>query len=102
MKMLTLTSYQGVVHNGAIRLREVRLLEGAQVLVVVAEPQPLSAEEQARRLRSVPLAVRQGRFDALAERADGHQAELDIDTISDAELDAIVHEVRAELAERQR
>ena len=100
--MLTLTSYPGVVQNGAIRLREVRLPEGAQVIVVVAEPLPVSAEEQAQRLRSAPLAERQGRFDELAERADGRQAELDIDTLSDADLDAIVHEVRAELAERPR
>jgi hypothetical protein len=98
--MQTLTSYPGVVHNGAIRLREGRLPEGAQVIVVVAEPPP-SAEEQAQRLRSVPLAVRQGRFDALAERAAARQPELDIDTISDAELDALVHEVRAELSEKQ-
>ena len=99
--MLTLTSYPGVVYNGAIRLRDARLPEGAQVIVVVAEPPPLSAEEQVRRLQSVPLTERQRRFDALAERAAGRQPELDIDTISDAELDAIVHEVRAELAERQ-
>ena len=94
--MLTLTSYPGVVQNGAIRLREVRLPEGAQVIVVVAEPPPVSVEEQAQRLQSAPLAERQGRFDELAERAAGRQAELDIDTLSDADLDAIVHEVRAE------
>lgn len=99
--MLTLTSYQGVVHNGAIRLREARLPEGAQVIVVAAEPQPVSAEEQAQRLQSAPLAERQRRFDELAELADERQAEVDIDTISDAELNAIVHEVRAELSEKQ-
>ncbi len=99
--MLTLTSYQGVVHNGEIRLRDVRLPEGAQVIVVVAEPQPLSVEEQTQRLQSMPLDEWRKPFDELAERAAGHPAEVDIDTISDAELDALVHEVRAELAEKR-
>ena len=95
--MLTLTSYPGVVYNGAIRLRDARLPEGAQVIVVVAEPPPLSVEEQVRRLQSVPLDEWRQPFDELAERAAGFQAEVDIDTISDAELDALVHEVRAEM-----
>lgn len=96
--MLTLTSYQGVVQDGVIRLRDVRLPEGAAVLVVVAEAQTVPVEEQVRRLQTLPLEERQRRFDALAERAEQYQAEVDIDTVSDEELNEIIHEVRAELA----
>ena len=95
--MLTLTSYQGVVQNGVIRLRDVRLPEGAQVVVVVAETQTLSVDEQLQRLQARPLDDRQRRFDELADHMSQHQAEVDIDTVSDEELDALVHEVRAEL-----
>jgi predicted DNA-binding antitoxin AbrB/MazE fold protein len=93
--MLSLTSYQGVVQNGVIRLRDVHLPEGAQVVVVVASTLPV--EEQVRRLQAVPLEERQQRFDTLAERAEQYQAEVEIDTVSDEELNAIVHEVRAEM-----
>ena len=99
--MLTLTSYQGVVQDGVIRLREARLPEGTPVLVVVAETRMLPVEEQVRRLQAVPPEERQRRFDALAERADQRRAEVDIDTIGDEELDGIVHEVRAEHGERK-
>ena len=78
--MLTLTSYQGVVQNGVIRLRDVRLPEGAQVVVVVAETQTLSVDEQLQRLQARPLDDRQRRFDELADHVSQHQAEVDIDT----------------------
>jgi predicted DNA-binding antitoxin AbrB/MazE fold protein len=99
--MLTLNSYQGVVQNGVIRLRDIRLPEGTAVLVVVAEAQTSSVEEQVRRLQAVPLEERQRRFDMLAERAEQYQAEVDIDTVSDEELNAIIHEVRAETMGKQ-
>ncbi|HZY41507.1 MAG TPA: hypothetical protein VFF59_05845 [Anaerolineae bacterium] len=95
--MPTLTSYQGVAHNGAIRLRDVRLPEGAQVIVVVAEPQSPSAEELAQRLTTLPMDEWRKPFDNYSVMAEQHPADVDIDTISDAELDAIVHEVRAEM-----
>ena len=78
--MLTLTSYQGVVQNGVIRLRDVRLPEGAQVVVVVAETQTLSVDEPLQRWQARPLDDRQRRFDELADHVSQHQAEVDIDT----------------------
>jgi hypothetical protein len=98
--MLSLTSYQGVVHNGVIRLRDVRLPEGAQVVVVVASALPV--EEQVSRLQAIPPAERQRRFDTLAERAEQYQAEVDVDTVSDEELDAIIHEARAEMSDEKK
>jgi hypothetical protein len=100
--MLSLTSYQGVVQNGVIRLRDVRLPEGTPVLVVIAEARTLPVEEQVRRLQAMPLEEYQRCFDTLAERAEQYQAEVDIDTVSDEELDAIVHEVRAEMLDQQK
>ncbi len=94
--MLTLASYQGVVQDGVIRLRDVRLPEGTKVVVVAVETQTLPVEEQVRRLQAMPPDEWRKPFDEYIEFADQHPAEVDIDTISDEELDAIVHEVRAE------
>ena len=95
--MLTLTSYQGVVQNGVIQLRGRRLPEGTKVVVVAVETQPLSVEDQVRRLQSIPAEEWRRPFDEYIEFADQHPAEVDIDTISDDELNEIVHEVRAEM-----
>ena len=99
--MLTLTSYEGVVQDGMIRLRDVRLPEGTKVLVVAVETKTLLVEEQVRRLQTIPLEEWRKPFDAYIEFADKHPAEVDIDTISDDELDAIVHEVRAEMLNKK-
>ncbi len=95
--MLTLASYQGVVQDGVIRLRDARLPEGTLVLVVVAETQTLPVEEQVRRLQAIPPDEWRKPFDELMARASQRQADVDIDTISDEELDGLVHEVRAEM-----
>ncbi len=95
--MLTLASYSGVVQDGVIRLRDVRLPEGTPVLVVVAEAQTLPVEEQIRRLQAISPDEWRKPFDDYIAFADQHPAEVDIDTVSDEELDTIVHEVRAEM-----
>lgn len=60
--MLTSTSYQGVVKDGVIRLRDVRLPEGTPVLVRIAE-EPVADEVvqqfEARNQRALQAA---GRF----------------------------------------
>jgi hypothetical protein len=93
--MSALTSYQGEVHNGVVRLQNGKLREGAKVIIVAVEDQTLSVDEQLRRLESIPLNEWRRPFDEYVEFARQHPAEVDIDTISDEELDAIVHEVRA-------
>ena len=94
--MLTLASYQGVVQDGVIRLRDARLPEGTKVLVVAVESTLLPLDEQIRRLEAMSPEERSKAFDDFIAFADQHPAEVDIDTISDEELNAIVHEVRAE------
>jgi len=94
--MLTLASYQGVVRDGVIRLRSGRLPEGTKVLVVAVESKLLPLDEQIRRLEAVAPGERRQAFEDFVAFADQHPAEVDIDTISDEELDALVHEVRAE------
>jgi hypothetical protein len=95
--MSALISYRGEVHNGVIRLQNGKLPEGAKVLVVAVEGQTASVEEQVRRLEAIPLAEWRKPFDEYVEFARQHPAEADIDTVSDDELNEIVHEVRAEM-----
>jgi hypothetical protein len=99
--MSALTSYRGEVHNGLIHLQNGKLPEGAKVLVVAVEGQTVSVEERVRRLEAIPLDEWRKPFDEYAEFARRHPAEVDIDSISDEELDAIVHEVRAEMLAEQ-
>ena len=94
--MLTLASYQGVVENGVVRLKGATLPDGTKVLVVAVESRLAPVDEQVRRLRAIPDEEWRKPFDELVEFAQEHPAEVDIDTISDEELNAIVHEVRAE------
>jgi hypothetical protein len=90
-----LTSYAGVVKKGQIHLGdEVNLPEGAQVIVVVAE-RPLSLEEQERYLHTLSAADWSRLFNEFMHFSSDPLTEVDIETISDAELVAIVHEVRA-------
>jgi hypothetical protein len=62
----------------------------------------MSAEEQAQRLTALPMDEWRKPFDKYRVIADQHPAEADIDTLSDAELDAIVHEVRSEMLGKQK
>jgi hypothetical protein len=58
--MLTLTSYQGVVQGGVIRLHDIRLPEGTPVVVQVAEtPTGSAIHNQERKQRAIAAA---GRF----------------------------------------
>jgi hypothetical protein len=89
-----LTSYAGVVKGGRIHLRKgVKLPEGAQVVVVVAE-KPLSLEEQERYLNSLSLVEWHRLFDEFLQLSHAQSAEVDIESISDDELVTLVHEVR--------
>ena len=55
--MLTLTNYQGVVQNGVIRLRDIRLPEGTSVVVQVAETSAEAAiHNQERKQRAIAAA----------------------------------------------
>lgn len=91
-----LISYRGVVENGKVRLRDTVLLpEGAEVIVVTQ--QPLSLEEQERRLAALPPEEWHRSFDAVRRAWDESEpAELEGETLSDDELNAIVHLARTE------
>ncbi len=70
--MAALTSYQGIVKDGVIRLRDVRLPEGTAVLVSVAETQTpaeamISREERKRRAIAVAGRFRSGLADLSVE-----------------------------------
>jgi hypothetical protein len=87
-----LASYHGIVRNGRIVLRNVQLPEGAEVIVVVHSQ--LLLEEQEKRLAALSDEEWSAPFDAYIELAKAFPAEVDIETIGDEELVALVHEAR--------
>jgi len=87
-----LASYHGVVRNGRIILRDIQLPEGAEVIVVVRSQLPL--EEQEKRLAALSDEEWSAPFDAYIELAKAFPAEIDIETLEDEELAALVHEAR--------
>jgi hypothetical protein len=97
-----LASYHGVVENGKIRLQDAVLPEGTPVVVVVAESRYASVEDQLKRLSAMTVKERQAAFDAVAQAASQLPTpEVDVASVSDETLDALVHEVRADMAGRK-
>ncbi|NKQ34300.1 MAG: hypothetical protein HF973_01650 [Chloroflexi bacterium] len=90
-----LMTYRGIVRNGKIELEDALLPEGAKVVVVAQEKEP-SLEEQKKRLAAIPQAEWEARRDAYDQFLREHPADENIDTLSDEEIVALVHEVRAE------
>lgn len=89
-----LSSYAGIVKGGQILLRDtVDLPEGAQVIVVVSD-RFLSVEEQERYLARLSSEEWHSLFDEFAQLSHEQQAEIDVETVSDDDLVALVHEVR--------
>jgi hypothetical protein len=95
--MTVLATYRGVVErDGIVRLREGPALPtGTEVVVVVA--QPLSIEEQERRLAALSPEEWQRPFDAVRAAWDTSEPAPDEDDLpSDEELVALVHQARSE------
>ena len=90
-----LTTYHGVLEEGGIvRLRQAPPLPaGTEVVVVVAQPVP-SLEVQERCLAALSSEERRRSFEESEAIAGQEDAEVDIATISDEELVALVHETR--------
>ncbi|NJN95507.1 MAG: hypothetical protein HC875_16050 [Anaerolineales bacterium] len=89
-----LTSYAGIVKDGQIYLRDsIDLPEGAQVIVVVSD-RSLSVDEQERCLAGLSSEEWSNLFDEFAQFSVEQPAEINIETVSDDDLVAIVHEVR--------
>ena len=93
-----LATFQGVVEHGQIRWIGVAPPDGEVVVVAHAWP---SVEQQLARLAAIPLEERHRAFDEFARQAEQAPApQVDVDSVSDKELVAIVHEVR-QVAERE-
>jgi hypothetical protein len=95
--MTVLATYRGVVERGGIvRLQEEPALPtGTEVVVVVA--QPLSIEEQERRLAALSTEEWQRPFDAVRAAWDVSEPAPDEDHLpGDEELVALVHQARSE------
>jgi hypothetical protein len=99
MTMSVLTAYRGVVEQGVIHLRPQSsdLPDGAEVLVVAVQSLP-SIKDQERRLDALSPEEWRKPFEAFETAVALEQPEVDIDTISDDELVALVHQAREETA----
>ena len=103
--MGVLATYHGVLEQGGIvRLRQAPALPvGAEVVVAYPHPVPSptslpSLEEQERHLAALSPEEWRRPFDEFAAIVAQEQAEVDIASISDEELVALVHEARRERA----
>jgi hypothetical protein len=100
--MSLLASYHGVVENGMVRLQGAILPEGTPVVVVAVESRYAPVEDQLKRLSAMTVKERQAAFDAVVQAASRlPNPEVDIDTVSNEALDALVREVRADSTEHK-
>ena len=91
--MTVLTTYHGVLEKGVVRLHQAPPLpDGTEVVVVVA--QPLSIQEQERRLAALSSEEWHRPFDEFADIVA--QEKAGVDDVSDDKLVALVHESRQE------
>ena len=87
-----LMSYQGIVEGGRVRLVDVILPEGAEVVVVSLTLPTVASQQQ--HLAALTDEEWRRPFSALA-LTDEESVESDVSTISDEELNAIVHASRS-------
>jgi hypothetical protein len=92
-----LTTYHGVLEEeGIVRLRQAPPLPaGTEVVVVVAQPVP-SLAVQERRLAALSPEEWRRSFEEFESIAGEEEVGVDVASISDEELVALVHETRQE------
>ena len=90
-----LVSYRGIVKNGKIEVTDVQLPDGTEVVVVTQIPVS-SVEEQKRRLATLSDRDWDQPFETYVRILKENPAEADIDTLSDTELNDLLHEARQE------
>ncbi len=90
-----LLSYRGVVKDGKVEIKDVALPDGTEV-VVVTQSLSLSVVEQKERLAALSVGAWQQPFSDYAQVLKENPAEADITTVSDSDLDELVHEARHE------
>jgi hypothetical protein len=90
-----LLSYRGVVKDGKVEIEDVALPDGTEV-VVVTQSLSLSVAEQKERLAALSAGAWQQPFSDYVQVLRENPAEADITTLSDRDLDELVHEARPE------
>ncbi|HLF24953.1 MAG TPA: hypothetical protein VJG32_01350 [Anaerolineae bacterium] len=99
--MSGLNTYQGVVEGGKVRLLNATLPDGVQVVVVAPETLP-SIEEQLERLRRLSPEEWRKPFDAIRRAWETSEpADQEAETLTDDELNALVHEAREEVRQEK-
>jgi hypothetical protein len=90
-----LVSYRGIVKNGKVEVTDAQLPDGTEV-VVVTQISVSSAEEQKRRLAALSDSEWNRPFETYVRILKENPAEADSDTLSDTELNDLLHEARQE------
>ncbi|MBE2199011.1 MAG: hypothetical protein IAE79_10405 [Anaerolinea sp.] len=88
-----LVTYHGIVRRGKVEIAADNIPDGTRVVVVMQQTVS-TIEEQQKRLAAMSQQEWEAPFKAYARLTAEYPAEVDIETISDEELNAIIHEVR--------
>jgi hypothetical protein len=88
-----LVTYHGIVRNGKIEIEDAHLPDGAEVVVITQLPLS-SVEEQKRRLAALSDTAWGQPFETYRKLLQEREAEADIESLSDEQLNSLVHEAR--------
>jgi hypothetical protein len=90
---LMLVTYHGIVRNGKVEIEDANLPDGAEVVVITQLPLS-SVEEQKRRLSALSGTEWGQPFETYRKLLQEHEAEIDIESLSDEQLNSLVHEAQ--------
>ena len=88
-----LVTYHGVVRNGKIEIADVHLPDGAEVVIITQLPLS-SVEKQKQRLSALSDTEWHQPFETYSRLLQEREAEADIETLSEEQLDNLIHEAR--------
>lgn len=88
-----LVTYHGIVRNGKIEIADTRLPDGAEVVVITQLPLS-SVDKQKRRLAALSETAWRQPFEKYWRLLQEGEAEADIESMSDEQLNSLIHEAR--------
>ncbi|HRQ38028.1 MAG TPA: hypothetical protein PLD25_08955 [Chloroflexota bacterium] len=88
-----LVTYHGIVRDGKIELADMHLPDGAEVVVITQLPLS-SVDKQKRRLAALSETEWRQPFETYWRLLQECETEADIESLSDEQINSLVHEVR--------